>query len=260
MEPLFEWKLPSKIPLDVLEQLASFPRVQQRLLYNRGIRDSASANSYLRRQGSLYDPFLLDQMDLAVKTILQAIDSRMKIAVYGDYDVDGVTASALLIQVLTALGAEVRGYIPNRFEEGYGVNKEALHTLHEEGIALTITVDCGIRSPEEALFARSLGMELIITDHHEPGDTIPEAAAVICPKKPSDSYPDKNLAGVGLAYKLAEALLTTHPVAGIAAEDWEDFVAVGTVADMVSLTGENRSLVKSGLQKLRVSSRPCIRA
>ncbi|HOG21687.1 MAG TPA: single-stranded-DNA-specific exonuclease RecJ [Flexilinea sp.] len=260
MEPLFEWKLPSKIPLDVLEQLASFPRVQQRLLYNRGIRDSVGANSYLRRQGSLYDPFLLDQMDLAVKTILQAIDSRMKIAVYGDYDVDGVTASALLIQVLTALGAEVRGYIPNRFEEGYGVNKEALHTLHEEGIALTITVDCGIRSPEEALFARSLGMELIITDHHEPGGTIPEAAAVICPKKPSDSYPDKNLAGVGLAYKLAEALLTTHPVAGIAAEDWEDFVAVGTVADMVSLTGENRSLVKSGLQKLRVSSRPCIRA
>lgn len=260
MDSLTRWESLPEIPVEGLESLGAFPRIQQKLLFNRGIRSPMNAYDYLWRQGSLYDPFLLDEMSQAVEAVLRAIDSRWKIAVYGDYDVDGVTASALLNQVLKKMGADVRGYIPNRFEEGYGVNREALRTLRDEGIGLTITVDCGIRSPEDVEFARHIGMEMVITDHHEPGPEIPQAAAVICPKKESDHYPDCNLAGVGLAYKLAEALLMTRPVTGVVVEDWQDFVAIGTVADMVSLSDENRSLVKGGLERLRTSSRPCIRA
>ena len=260
MDSLTRWESVPDLPVEVMESLGAFSRIQQKLLFNRGIRSPMNAYDYLWRQGSLYDPFLLDEMNQAVETVLHAIDSRWKIAVYGDYDVDGVTASALLNQVLKKMGADVRGYIPNRFEEGYGVNREALRTLRDEGIGLTITVDCGIRSPEDVEFAHNIGMEMVITDHHEPGPEIPQAAAVICPKKESDHYPDCNLAGVGLAYKLAEALLMTRPVAGVAVEDWQDFVAIGTVADMVSLSDENRSLVKGGLERLRTSSRPCIRA
>ncbi len=260
LEPLTNWKLLPALPVSVMESLGDFPRIQQKVLYNRGISDPAEAYRFLRSQGSLYDPFLFNEMDQAVETVYTAIDSGQQIAVYGDYDVDGVTASALLLQVLQKLGANARGYIPNRFEEGYGVNRDALQTLRDEGITLTITVDCGIRSPEDVAFAKTIGMEMIITDHHEPGTQIPPAAAVICAKIPGNRYPENNLAGVGLAYKLAEALLKKRPLAGVSVEDWQDFVAIGTVADMVPLLGENRSLVKSGLEKLRTSPKPCIQA
>lgn len=259
-EALYRWNTYPAIPLTVLEALASYPRIQRTLLYNRGITAPAEAAVYLRRQGSLYDPFRLDQMEQAVTTILAAIEGGKAIAVYGDYDVDGVTATCLLVQVLETFGARVRGYIPNRFEEGYGVNADALQTLHDEGVSLTITVDCGIRSARETAFARELGMQMVICDHHEPSDELPEAAAVICHKKSSDIYPDKNLAGVGLAFKLAEALFSRHPVEGVSAADWLDLTAIGTVADLVPLTNENRSLVKSGLQKLRESTRPGVLA
>ncbi len=254
----YHWELAPAIPLEEMEKFGMFPRVQQRLLYNRGIRDSEVAYRYLRQQGSLYDPFLLDGMAAAVERIFHMIRNGEKIAVYGDYDVDGVTASALLIQVLRLLGADVCSYIPNRFEEGYGVNQEAIRTLAKAGISLTITVDCGIRSPQEVELANSLGMNMIVTDHHEPGDVIPAAAAVVSPRKPGDCYPEKNLAGVGLAFKVAEALLTQVPELGISPEKWLDLVAIGTVADIVPLTNENRSLVRGGLARLRVSDRPGI--
>ena len=149
---------------------------------------------------------------------------------------------------MKALGAEVREYIPNRFDEGYGLNLEAMRTLSEEGTNLIITVDCGIRSWDEADYARSVGMDLIITDHHYPLDELPHAFAVINPKQPGDTYPEKNLAGVGLAYKLVEALSLSGQYPNLDSRDYLDLVALGTVADLVPLTGENRSLVRSGLE------------
>lgn len=260
MQQRYRWKITPSAINGTDNRLAMFPRLQQRMLTNRGIFDRDEAFTYLRQSGPLHSPFLLDGMDAAVTAISHVIKSRQKIAVYGDYDVDGVTASALLIQALSVLGADVISYIPNRFEEGYGVNFDALKSLAEGGVSLTITVDCGIRSPKEVSYAKSLGMEMIITDHHEPGEEIPAAVAVICPKKPGDSYPYKHLAGVGLAFKLADALMKSHPAAECDARQWLDLVAIGSVADIVPLTGENRSLVKSGLDLLRTTSRPAVQA
>ena len=202
-------------------------------------------------QTGAYDPTLLTDMDRAVTRILAAIERGERIAVYGDYDVDGVSATALLVEVLRCQGGEVVWHIPNRFEEGYGVNNEALERLAEEGVQLVVTVDCGIRSPREAQQAIELGMEMIISDHHHPSGELPNAAAVICQKREGDAYPDKDLAGVGLAYKIAEALFAAHPVEGVSADDWLDLVALGTVADVVPLRGENRRLVRGGMRRMR---------
>jgi len=245
------WDIAPKIPVEVESELIAYSRVLQQLLYNRGILQEPNAKIFLYAEGPISDPFLMTGMEPAVKRLLAAIDNGEKIVVYGDYDVDGVTATALMVQVLRAMGGKAEEYIPNRFEEGYGVNNDALDSLAAEGASLVLTVDCGIRSPEEALHARSLGLDLIVSDHHEPlGGSLPDACAVICPKQPGDEYPDKNLAGVGLAFKIAEALLKTRPFTGIEATDWLDLVAVGTVADIVPLYGENRAMVKAGLKLL----------
>ncbi len=177
------------------------------------------------------------------------LSSNQIVAVYGDYDVDGVTATVLLVECIRKLGGSAREYIPNRFEEGYGVNRDALGELKRQGVDLVITVDCGARSPGEADFARTIGLDLIITDHHQPGESLPEVIALINPKQPGDTYPDKDLAGVGLAYKLAEALGSCFPDLQVA--EWLDLVALGTVADMAVLTGENRYLVRRGLDRIR---------
>jgi single-stranded-DNA-specific exonuclease len=195
----------------------------------------------------------------AVDRILNAIQHRENIVVYGDYDADGVTATALLGMALEALGAEVREYIPNRFDEGYGLNLEAMRTLHEQGANLIITVDCGIRSWEEADYSRSIGMDLIITDHHYPLDILPPAFAIINPKQAGDNYPEKNLAGVGLAYKLVELLFQSQQNP-MDTREYLDLVALGTVADLVPLTGENRSLVRAGLEFIRQPRRQGIMA
>lgn len=189
----------------------------------------------------------------AVERIRWAIDHREKIAVYGDYDVDGVTATALLSQVLSSLEADVIPYIPNRFDEGYGLNVDAISNLKEQAVSLIITVDCGIRSPEEADHARSLGIDMIISDHHQPAGSLPEAVAIINPKQPLDEYPQKELAGVGLAYKLAAALTGDESDAfgNPIYNPYLDLVALGTVADLAPLTGENRYLVRSGIEYLR---------
>jgi single-stranded-DNA-specific exonuclease len=194
-------------------------------------------------------------MEAAVSRIFWAIDQREPIAVYGDYDVDGVTATVLMVEVLRAYEGVVREYIPDRFEEGYGLNKEALAKLAEEGVRLVITVDCGIRSPDEALFARQAGLDLIISDHHHPHGDVPEACAVICPRRAGNRYPEVNLAGVGLAYKIAEALFQRRPIEGRQCTDWLDLVALGTVADIVPLDGENRVLVRRGLERMRWGGR-----
>ncbi len=249
------WQIAPRIPPEIEKKLTQYPAALRQLLYNRGVFDVETAEQYLSASGSLFDPFELKDIRKAVERLLRAIQEGELIAVYGDYDVDGVTATVLMVQTLRYLGARVCPYIPDRFEEGYGVNKGALSTLHEQGVRVILTVDCGIRSPAEAEYARSLGIDLIICDHHEPQGQVPEAYAVVCPKQPGDLYPEKNLAGVGLAFKIAEAMLKIVSSTDLVAEDFLDLVAIGTVADVVPLTGENRSLVKAGLVRLRNTQR-----
>jgi single-stranded-DNA-specific exonuclease len=253
------WDLADIIPPEIDDALAEYPPLLRKLLYNRQITDSASARQFLTATGPLHDPFLLTDMQKAVARICQAIDEREEVVIYGDYDVDGVTATALLVQVIRCLGCNAQGYIPNRFDEGYGVNNEALDSLAEHGTKLIVTVDCGIRSPREVEHARELGMDIIISDHHEPKGDLPHAVAVINPKRPGDAYPEKNLSGVGLAFKISEALVS-HRQANLKLDSWLDLVAVGTVSDIVPLLGENRSMVKAGLSQMRKGMRQGLRS
>src|SRR5512143_3764473 len=207
------WVVAPPITLQADESLAKFPPILKQILFNRGLATDAEARAFLKAEPNANtDPFQLIGMQATVDRIRFALEHNEPIAIYGDYDVDGVTATALLVQALSALGANVRGYIPNRFDEGYGLNKDALDSLQADGVKLVITVDCGIRSPDEAQHARSLGLDLIVSDHHHPdGDTRPPALAVINPKQHADPYPDQDLAGVGIAYKIIEALLQANP-------------------------------------------------
>lgn len=250
------WVLPPPLPPEADRALAAFPPVLRQLLYNRGYSTDAAARTFLKAAWDApADPFLLKGMEAAVARIRRALEKRERIAIYGDYDVDGVTATALLVQVFRTLGADVRPYIPNRFDEGYGINAEALDALKAEGVSLVISVDCGIRSLEESAHARRIGLDLIITDHHHPGDELPDALAVINPKQANDPYPEKYLAGVGIAWKLAAALQTVFPRAGLHPEALLDLVALGTVADLAPLTGENRHLVRRGLRQIMTTTR-----
>lgn len=194
---------------------------------------------------SAYDPFLLKEMDVAVERIKQAIHQNEKIMIYGDYDADGVTSIAVLFKSLEKLGAQVDFYIPNRFTEGYGPNKEAFQMIKNQGYDLLITVDNGIAALDVMDFAKEIDLDVIVTDHHEKRETLPKAVAVIHPRHPLSEYPFHDLAGVGVSYKLSHALLGEEP------NELLDLVAVGTVADLVSLTDENRLLVQKGLQVLR---------
>jgi single-stranded-DNA-specific exonuclease len=252
------WVMPSETPPEIEATLAQFPRPIRQILYNRGFKDLESCQAFLQADypSKNSDPFNLDQMDKAVERILFSIHHQLPIAIYGDYDVDGVTATALLVQVLHQLGALVIPYIPNRFDEGYGLNKDALKSLSEAGVDLIITVDCGIRSFIEAEYAKEIGLTLIISDHHHPRGVLPSVFAIICPKKENDIYESKDLAGVGLAYKIAQALITQSKSDFLQPDKWLDLVALGSVADMVPLIEENRKLVRQGIQRLQ--SQPSI--
>ncbi len=246
------WEVLPTLPAESNLELSGYPPVLRQILYNRGYRSHEQARIYLEAQtppGCL--PNNIRNLPKAIDRLKFAIDQGEKIVVYGDYDADGVTATALLGLALRSLGAQVSEYIPNRFDEGYGLNLDAMRTLVDEGTRLLITVDCGIRSWDEAEFSQTAGMDLIITDHHSPLAELPPAFAVINPKQAGDTYPEKNLSGVGLAYKLVEALALSGQYAGLDAYDYLDLVALGTVADLVPLTGENRSLVRSGLELIR---------
>ncbi len=246
------WSLAPKYPEQVGRELDDFHPAIRQVLFNRGFRTRRDARDFVRaRTGVDTDPFLLLDMEKATGRIMEAIRAGQRIGVFGDYDADGVTATALMMQTLTALGADALPYIPNRFREGYGLNKPALSALAAGGIGLVITVDCGIRALEQVRHARSIGLDLIITDHHDPGEELPEAYAVINPKRAGDPYPDKHLAGVGTAFKLASALIERMRPDSISIEDLHDLVALGTIADLVPLIGENRSLVQQGLRLMR---------
>ena len=250
------WHLPPVITSEADRNLGAFHPVLRQLLFNRGYGTEAEARAFVHGDTSLNtDPFQLTGMSSVVDRIRYAVDHSESVAVYGDYDVDGVTATALLLQVLRAMNAEVRPYIPNRFDEGYGLNMDALDTLKATGVGLVITVDCGIRSPAEAQHARDIGLDLIISDHHHPADgALPSAVAIVNPKLPGDDYPDKNLAGVGIAFKIAQALASGGST-GASLDALLDLVALGTVADLAPLIGENRTLVRRGLEAIRQTRR-----
>jgi single-stranded-DNA-specific exonuclease len=252
------WVVAPPITLEADEALAKFPPILKQIVFNRGLATDAEARAFLKAEPNANtDPFQLIGMEAATDRLCFALQNNEPIAVYGDYDVDGVTATALLVQALEELGGSVRGYIPNRFEEGYGLNKDALDVLKEQGVKLVITVDCGIRSPDEALHAQTIGLDLIISDHHHPdGENLPPAFAVINPKQHGDPYPDKDLAGVGIAYKIVEALVRARPLTnGFQLNELLDLVALGTVADLAPLVGENRLLVRKGLRQIRETKR-----
>jgi single-stranded-DNA-specific exonuclease len=221
-----------------------------RLLCMRGLGDPDVARRFLHpTMDHLHDPYLLADMGKAVDRIERAIASKERIAIHGDYDVDGITSTVILRRALEMLGGEVVHFIPERLRDGYGLQPAAIDRLHAEGVHLVISVDCGIRGTEAALRARELGMDLIITDHHEPDGTLPPALAVINPKRHDCSYPDKNLAGVGVALKLVQALCQR---AGNARwlPAFVKIAAIGTLADVVPLVGENRVIAKLGLESL----------
>lgn len=249
-----EWVIAPKIPIDVKNELSGYSEIMQQILFNRGISDSILAAQFLQKDRKGHDPFLMNDMERAVGRILQAIDSQESMAVFGDYDADGITSTALLTEVLETLGAKVFPFIPER-KDGYGVNTNAIDFLHDQNISLIITVDCGIRSVEELHYAKDLGMTVIITDHHGPGEIIPEVHSVLCPRVKEDQYPDKNLSGVGVAYKLAQALFQTRGGTIEFADQWLDLAAIGTVADVVPLLGENRLIVAKGVTAIRFSKR-----
>jgi len=235
---------------DELARELGISPITARLLCLRGLGDLERARRFLSPSlDDLHDPFLLTDMTPAVERILGAIARKERIAIHGDYDVDGVTSTVILRRALELLGADVMHFIPERLRDGYGLQTPALDRLHADGVRLVISVDCGIRAADAARHAAALGLELIITDHHEPDATLPAALAVINPKRHDCTYPDKNLAGVGVALKLVHALcLKTGRESWLPA--FVKIAAIGTLADVVPLTGENRIIAKLGLGML----------
>lgn len=227
------------------------------VLASRGIGDDRQARAYLDCNAPLLDPFLMTDMDKAAGRVGLAMSRGEKIAVFGDYDVDGITATCLLTDFLRRHGADVVSYIPGRLEEGYGLNPIAIHQLHAEGVKLIVTVDCGITAVSEAELCKQLGIDLVITDHHECKQTLPAAVAVVDPHRCDGGYPHKNLSGVGVAFKLASALCGSQEKV---LEEYADMVCLGTVADVMPLQGENRVFVARGLESLAHTKRPGIAA
>lgn len=267
------WDIAPPMPAGFRARFSHLNHILAQALYNRGVTSPEDVRAFLEGRGRFHDPFRLLGVSKAVDRIRAAIRAGEPIVVYGDFDADGVTATALLVQTLQAFGGQVSHYIPHRVDEGYGLHKDTLDRIAGQGARLLITVDCGIRSPEETAHAQNLGMDVIVTDHHsiyqdERGvQQLPPALAVINPKRAGDPYPCKDLAGVGVAFKLAQALLLAdraEPISAAAAtlteSDLLDLVALGTVADLAPLLGENRSLVQRGLAELNQPRRPGIQA
>ncbi|MFN0223171.1 single-stranded-DNA-specific exonuclease RecJ [Paenibacillus sp. KR2-11] len=238
-----------------LSQQLGLSPLLSRLLVVRGMTDTTHAAEFLDGgTDHIHDPYLLDGMERAVRRIRQALESGERIRIYGDYDADGVSSTTLMVYLLRQLDCTFDYYIPHRVTEGYGLNTGAMNEAHKQGIGLIITVDTGISAVEEIAHAASLGIDVIVTDHHEPPEVLPEAFALINPKKPGCPYPYKHLAGVGVALKLAQALLGRWP------EELLPYAAIGTVADLMPLTEENRMIVKMGLQQMRTTSNSGIKA
>ncbi|MCL0046410.1 single-stranded-DNA-specific exonuclease RecJ [Dehalococcoidales bacterium] len=253
------WNLLPSVPDKHPVTTSGFPRLIAQLLYNRGLTKPSQFELFIAGDKRLSaDPFLLPDMHQAVSRIYPALLRGERIAVYGDFDVDGITATALLVQGLSALGGKTIAYIPHRLTEGYGLKTVALENLYQQGISLVITVDCGITALSPVKRAQRMGLDIIITDHHTPPAVIPPAIATINPKLSSSNYPFSGLGGAGVAFKLLQALfLSVGKEEQL--DELIDLVALGTVADMVPLLGENRYLVKQGLKLINANPRPGLR-
>ena len=266
---LTQWQVATPDPatqVRLAAELSLSPLLCQ-VLINRGITDATSARTFLTPSlHDLHDPYQILGMDAAVRRITAAVQQGEPMAVYGDYDVDGVTAAALLMTFFEELGLRVASYIPEREGEGYGLNAEAMHQLARQGTRLLITVDCGSTAVSEVALARELGIDTIITDHHQPPETLPAALAVLNPHQPGCGYPNKHLCGVGLAFKLLTALRASMRQIGVLRERLPnlkrhlDLVALGTIADVTPIRGENRVIVHYGLQELTHTLKPGLQA
>ena len=231
------------------------------VLVNRNIVNEKDVELFLNpTRNDFHDPYLMPDMKSAVKRIIQAINNNEKTIIYGDYDVDGITSITVLSKFLKARGLDVGAYIPNRLNEGYGLNKEAIKKIADEGYKLIITVDCGISGTEEVKYAYSLGMEVIVTDHHEPLEELPKALAVIDCKRKDNKYPFNSLAGVGVAFKVIQAIGIELKIDEKEYLKYLDIVAIGTISDIVPLIDENRVIAKLGLKLVEVTKSPGVRA
>jgi single-stranded-DNA-specific exonuclease len=240
--------------LHLVQEMNLIPLIAK-LLVSRGIKSVTEAKVFLSADEThFHDPFLLDGMTAAVERIRQALIDKEKIRIYGDYDADGVSSTSLMVQLLKILDADYDYYIPHRVNEGYGLNRAAMELARKSGVTLIITVDTGISAVSEIEYANELGLDVIVTDHHEPPDVLPQAFAIINPKKPGCPYPFKQLAGVGVAFKLAHALLGRMPM------ELLEMAVLGTIADLMPLLDENRLLVKLGLERLRSTALPGFKA
>lgn len=249
------WNLPPPVPDLILACSSGFPPLLVQLLYNRGVSRPEDFRSFLSSDESLMgDPLLFPDMQKAVARVYQALLSGETVGVYGDYDADGITATAVLVQGIIALGGKAVPYIPHRQTEGHGLTNAALKRLFDEGVSLVITVDCGVTDIDQVKKAMKMGQDIIITDHHNPLDEIPEAVAVIDPKLADSPYPFTQLAGVGVAFKLLQALFRSLGREELL-DTATDLVAIGTVADMSPPLAENRYLINQGLKNINTSPR-----
>ena len=239
----------SQAQAQAYSEIFDIPEIVAKVLLNRGFTDAADAKKFLEKDsGSFYSPSLLRDMDKAVARIRKAIENKEHVVVYGDYDVDGITSTALVVSYLREQGVDARAYIPDRQNEGYGINKNAIEKIHESGATLIISVDTGITAFEETEYASQLGCDVIITDHHECKAELPCAVAVVNPKRMDCEYPFKDLAGVGVVFKLVCA--ASDKSENELLNQYADLVALGTIADVVSLRDENRIIAARGIEKL----------
>src|SRR5690348_6710058 len=244
---------PHRVQVELAQSLG-ISELTAGVLVRRGYTDAAAAQAFLAGDQAPHDPFLLGDMELACERIRAAIAAGRRICIHGDYDVDGISATALAVLLLRELGADVDWHLPSRFEEGYGVSRDTLGRLADEGCGLVLTVDCGITAVEEVAEAQARGLEVIVTDHHRPGDSLPSCPIVAT--RPSD-YPFPELCGTGVVYKLGQALLgPEHP----ALTQHLDLVAVATIADVVPLVDENRALARAGMHALARTQKPGLKA
>ncbi len=248
--------------VDALVEELGIPRVLSRILLKRGVDNFEKAQLYFRPTlEQLHDPFLMKDMDVATERLHRALETGEKIQVYGDYDVDGVSGCTLLYLVLSRMvGSKVSYYIPDRISEGYGLSREAMRESAEKGVNLIVTVDCGVTAVEEIRYARELGIDVIVCDHHEPGDELPPAVAVLDPKRPDCPYPFKELAGVGVGFKFLQGLYAHLGLEQSELDEYLDIVAIGSCADIVPLVDENRILVRHGLDRINFNPRFGVRA
>ncbi len=259
-----KWVVQPQQDYDLIRKLTTeldLPDVSAIILASRGITDPVEAGKFLNPSLSdLFDPFVISQMDKAIDRVIKALTNNEKIMIYGDYDVDGITSTAVMFMVLNRLGANVSYYLPNRLVEGYGISEDGLQEAEKRKIDLLISVDCGITAIEEVLIAKRKGIDTIITDHHEPGDRLPEAVAIVNPKLDGESGPGFELSAVGVAYKFSQALYRRLGQDESILEEHLDLVALGTAADIVPMIGENRILTKFGLDQIARTTKPGLKS